>query len=71
MRVRIVGLIAVVLVCTASLATAGDRLAEALRLYDDTMYTRALEVLDAIADRAAVGGGASVPGALLHRAWSF
>ena len=49
MRVRIVGLIAVVLVCTASLATAGDRLAEALRLYDDTMYTRALELLDAIA----------------------
>src|SRR6185295_5270113 len=28
---------------------AGDRLAEALRLYDDAMYTRALDVLDAIA----------------------
>jgi tetratricopeptide (TPR) repeat protein len=49
MRVRIVGLIAAVLVGTASLATAGDRLAEALRFYDDAMYTRALEVLDALA----------------------
>jgi|KBSSwiStaDraftv2_1062776.scaffolds.fasta_scaffold99323_2 tetratricopeptide (TPR) repeat protein len=49
MRVRIVGLIAAVFIGTASLALAGDRLAEALRLYDDAMYTRALEVLDAVA----------------------
>ena len=49
MRVRIVGLIAAALIGTASLAMAGDRLAEALRLYDDAMYTRALDVLDAIA----------------------
>jgi tetratricopeptide (TPR) repeat protein len=44
-----VGLIAAALIGTASLAVAGDRLAEALRLYDDAMYTRALEVLDALA----------------------
>jgi len=49
MRVRMVGLIAAALLGTASLAVAGDRLAEALRLYDDAMYTRALEVLDAVA----------------------
>ncbi|HEV8394137.1 MAG TPA: hypothetical protein VGQ37_07675 [Vicinamibacterales bacterium] len=49
MRVRIVGLIAAALIGTASLAMAGDRLADALRLYDDAMYSRALEVLDAIA----------------------
>ena len=49
MRVRMVGLIAAALIGTASLAMAGDRLAEALRLYDDAMYTRALEVLDAVA----------------------
>ena len=49
MRARIVGLIAAALIGTASLAGAGDRLAEALRLYDDAMYTRALEVLDALA----------------------
>jgi len=49
MRVRIVGLIAAALIGTVSLAAAGDRLAEALRLYDDAMYTRALEVLDAVA----------------------
>jgi len=49
MRVRLVGLIAAVLIGTASVAMAGDRLAEALRLYDDAMYTRALEVLDALA----------------------
>jgi len=49
MRVQIVGLIAAALIGTASLAGAGDRLAEALRLYDDAMYTRALEVLDALA----------------------
>src|SRR5204863_4409020 len=42
-------LIAAALIGAASLATAGDRLAEALRLYDDAMYTRALEVLDALA----------------------
>ena len=49
MRRRLVGLIALVLLATVSVASAGDRLAEALRLYDDAMYTRALEVLDAIA----------------------
>lgn len=49
MRVRMVGLIAAALIGTASVAAAGDRLAEALRLYDDAMYTRALEVLDALA----------------------
>lgn len=49
MRVRIVGLIAAVFIGTASLALAGDRLTEALRLYDDAMYTRALEALDAVA----------------------
>ena len=49
MRVRIVGLIAAVFIGTASLALAGDRLTEALRLYDDAMYARALEVLDAVA----------------------
>ena len=49
MRCRLVGLIAAALVGTASLASADDRLAEALRLYDDARYTRALEVLDAIA----------------------
>ena len=49
MRVRIVGLIAAVLIGTASLATASDRFADALRLYDDAMYTRALEVLDQLA----------------------
>lgn len=31
------------------MAVASDRFAEALRLYDDAMYTRALEVLDQIA----------------------
>jgi tetratricopeptide (TPR) repeat protein len=49
MRKRLVGIIAAALIGTASLASAGDRLTEALRLYDDAMYTRALEVLDAIA----------------------
>ena len=49
MRLRLVGLIAAALMGTASLTAAGDRLAEALRLYDDAMYTRALDVLDAIA----------------------
>jgi len=48
MRLRLVGLIAAALIGTASLTAAGDRLAEALRLYDDAMYTRALEVLDAL-----------------------
>jgi hypothetical protein len=49
MRVRIVALIAAALIGTASLATASDRLTDALRLYDDAMYTRALEVLDQLA----------------------
>ncbi len=49
MRVRIVGLIAAALIGTASMATAGDRFADALRLYDDAMYTRALDVLDQLA----------------------
>lgn len=49
MRVRIVGLIAAALIGTASMATASDRFADALRLYDDAMYTRALEVLDQLA----------------------
>jgi periplasmic protein TonB len=49
MRVRIIGLIAAALIGTTSLAMAADRLADALRLYDDAMYSRALEVLDAIA----------------------
>ena len=49
MRVRIVGLIAAALIGTASVATASDRFADALRLYDDAMYTRALEVLDQLA----------------------
>ncbi len=49
MRSRLVGLIAAALIGTASVVSAGDRLTEALRLYDDAMYTRALEVLDAIA----------------------
>ena len=59
MRVRIVGLIAAALIGTASLAVAGDRLAEALRLYDDAMYTRALEVLDTLA--------AEQPSAAVHQ----
>jgi hypothetical protein len=42
-------LVAVVLLGSAAKGAAGDRLAEALRLYDDAMYTRALEVLDQIA----------------------
>jgi hypothetical protein len=49
MRVRIVGLIAAALIGTASVASASDRFADALRLYDDAMYTRALEVLDQLA----------------------
>jgi hypothetical protein len=49
MRVRIVGLIAAALIGTASWATASDRFADALRLYDDAMYTRALELLDQLA----------------------
>jgi hypothetical protein len=49
-QLRIVGvLVAVALLGGAARAAAGDRLAEALRLYDDAMYTRALEVLDQIA----------------------
>ncbi|HZI80161.1 MAG TPA: hypothetical protein VFD69_11650 [Vicinamibacterales bacterium] len=47
LHVRLVGVIlAAVLAGTAARAGAGDRLAEALRLYDDALYTRALEVLD-------------------------
>ena len=47
LHVRLVGVILVaVLAGTAARAGAGDRLAEALRLYDDAMYARALEVLD-------------------------
>lgn len=42
-------LVAVALLGGAAQAAAGDRRAEALRLYDDAMYTRALEVLDQIA----------------------
>jgi tetratricopeptide (TPR) repeat protein len=49
MRNRLVAFIAAALLGTASVAAADDRLTEALRLYDDAMYTRALEVLDAIA----------------------
>jgi hypothetical protein len=49
MRVRIVGLIAAALIGTQSAATASDRFADALRLYDDAMYPRALEVLDQLA----------------------
>ena len=49
MRLRIVGLIAAALIGTASAASASDRFADALRLYDDAMYTRALEVLDQLA----------------------
>ena len=49
-HLRIVTVVAaVVLFGGAASAVAGDRLAEALRLYDDAMYTRALEVLDQIA----------------------
>ena len=49
-HMRIVAMmLAAVLAGTAAGAAAGDRLAEALRLYDDAMYTRALEVLDQIA----------------------
>jgi hypothetical protein len=49
-QLRIVAvLVAVVLFGGAAKAAAGDRLAEALRLYDEAMYTRALEVLDQIA----------------------
>jgi tetratricopeptide (TPR) repeat protein len=48
--VRIVAvMIAAVLLGAAAGAGAGDRLAEALRLYDDAMYTRALELLDQLA----------------------
>jgi tetratricopeptide (TPR) repeat protein len=42
-------MVSAVLIGTAVKAAAGDRLAEALRLYDDAMYTGALEVLDQIA----------------------
>ena len=49
MRVRLVGLSAAALIGTASVAAASDRFADALRLYDDAMYTRALEVLDQLA----------------------
>jgi len=42
----LLGLLAAVLLGSASPARADDRLAEALRLYDDATYTRALEVLD-------------------------
>jgi tetratricopeptide (TPR) repeat protein len=49
-QLRIVAVVvAVALLGGAAKAAAGDRLAEALRLYDDAMYTRALEVLDQIA----------------------
>jgi hypothetical protein len=49
LQVRIVGVMLVaVLAATGTQAAAGDRLADALRLYDDAMYTRALEVLDQI-----------------------
>ena len=48
--VRIVALlIAALLLGAASHAAAGDRMADALRLYDDAMYTRALELLDQLA----------------------
>jgi tetratricopeptide (TPR) repeat protein len=42
----LLGLLAAALIGAASPARADDRLGEALRLYDDAMYTRALEVLD-------------------------
>lgn len=42
----LLGLLAAALLGSASPARADDRLAEALRLYDDATYTRALEVLD-------------------------
>ena len=49
-HLRIVAVVvAVALLGGAAKASAGDRLAEALRLYDDAMYTRALDVLDQIA----------------------
>jgi hypothetical protein len=49
-HLRIVAVVvAVALLGGAAKTAAGDRLAEALRLYDDAMYTGALEVLDQIA----------------------
>jgi len=45
----LLGLLAAALLGSASPARADDRLAEALRLYDDATYTRALEVLDQLA----------------------
>jgi tetratricopeptide (TPR) repeat protein len=42
----LLGLLVAALLGSASPARADDRLAEALRLYDDATYTRALEVLD-------------------------
>src|SRR6185295_269554 len=60
LSVRIVAvMIAAVLFATAARVVAGDRLSEALRLYDDAMYTRALEVLDQLA--------ADQPSAALHQ----
>lgn len=49
MRTRLRALVVAALIGTASVASAGDRLTEALRLYDDAMYAQALELLDAIA----------------------
>jgi hypothetical protein len=49
MHTRTLGLLLVALSCGASVATAQSDLAAAERLYDDTMYTRALEVLDRLA----------------------
>jgi hypothetical protein len=43
---RLVGTLLAGLLAVATPAMADDRLTEALRLYDDAMYTRALEVLD-------------------------
>ena len=42
----LLGLIVTALLGTVAPARAEDKLAEALRLYDDAMYTRALEALD-------------------------
>lgn len=52
-------MIAAVLMATAAGAAAGDRLSDALRLYDDAMYTGALEVLDQLA--------AEQPSAAVHQ----
>jgi tetratricopeptide (TPR) repeat protein len=47
--VRIVMMAAAVVAAVAGRAAAADRLADALRLYDDAMYARAVELLDQLA----------------------